>query len=107
MNLDCHKLPGMDTADLIAKRLSDALAPETIEVIDDSHKHRGHAGAAEGGGHFRVRLVSSAFDGLSQLARHRCVYEVLDSEMGGLIHALSIVALAPGETAGDNAGDQD
>ncbi len=92
----------MNTADLIVERLTKAFAPESIEVIDDSDKHRGHAGAAAGGGHFRVRLVSAAFEGLNQLERHRRVYAALAEEMTARIHALSIKAVSPAENPGDD-----
>ena len=74
-----------------------ALEPEELEVVDDSHRHAGHAGAADGRGHFTVLLVSKRFAGLSTLRRHRLVYEVVGDMMTTDIHALSIQALAPGE----------
>ncbi len=79
----------------IRERLLAALAPSEIEVIDESHKHVGHAGARDGRGHFAVRLRSSAFEGQGPLARHRAVYEALGELMQTDIHALSIKALAP------------
>jgi len=75
-----------------------ALEPEHLEVIDDSHRHAGHAGAADGRGHFTVLVMSKRFAGLSTLRRHRLVYEVVGDLMISDIHALSIQALAPGET---------
>ena len=82
--------------------LQKELAPESIEIIDDSAKHAGHAGAREGG-HFRVVVVAEAFKGLSQLQRHRLVYAAVDTLMGRAppdlkIHALNIVARTPDET---------
>ena len=74
-----------------------ALEPEELDVVDDSHRHAGHAGAADGRGHFTVLLVSKRFAGLSTLRRHRLVYEVVGDMMTTDIHALSIQALAPGE----------
>lgn len=71
--------------------LQKELAPVSLEIIDDSAKHAGHAGASEGG-HFRVTLVAEAFRGLSQLQRHRLVYAAVASLMGRGVHALSIVA---------------
>ena len=76
--------------------LQQELAPVSLEIIDDSAQHAGHAGAREGG-HFRVSLVSEAFNGLSQLQRHRLVYAAVDKLMGKAspemkIHALSIVS---------------
>ena len=74
------------------------LAPTSIEVFDDSARHAGHAGAREGG-HFRVTLVSAAFQGRSQLERHRMVYAAVASLMGRGIHALNIVARTPEEVS--------
>ncbi len=74
-----------------------ALEPEHLDVADDSHRHAGHAGAADGRGHFTVLLVSKRFTGLDTLRRHRLVYEVVGDMMTTDIHALSIQALAPGE----------
>jgi BolA protein len=72
------------------------LAPTSIEIFDDSSRHAGHAGAREGG-HFRVTLVSSAFQGRPQLERHRLVYAAVAPLMGRGIHALNIVARTPQE----------
>jgi len=82
--------------------LQKELAPVSLEIIDDSAKHAGHAGAREGG-HFRVVVVAEAFKGLSQLQRHRRVYAAVDSLMGKAppelrIHALNIVARTPDES---------
>ena len=89
----------MSLADTIRERLL-PLAPETLEVFDDSADHAGHAGAREsGGGHFQVVIVSAAFAGQSRLARHRLVYDALRDLMPGSIHALAIVAHAPEELA--------
>ena len=74
-----------------------ALQPERVEVIDDSHQHAGHAGAADGRGHFTVLVVSKRFAGLSTLRRHRLVYDTVGDMMTTDLHALSIQALAPGE----------
>ena len=79
--------------------LTDALAPETIEVVDDSHKHAGHAGASGGQGHFGVDIVSAAFAGKLPLARHRLVYAALGDMMQTDIHALAIRARTPDEAA--------
>lgn len=86
----------MSTADLIHQRLA-ALAPETLQLEDESAQHRGHAGAAGGGGHFRLTIVSPKFANLSTLARHRLVYDTLGELMQREIHALSITALTPEE----------
>lgn len=84
------------TADQVRAALQAAIAPESLEVIDDSHLHAGHAGAREGR-HFTVRVVSARFNGLSRLARHRLVYDSLDALMARGIHALAIEARAPGD----------
>jgi BolA protein len=86
----------MNTADLIRQRLA-ALEPESVVLDDDSAQHKGHAGAASGGGHFRLTLVSPKFRNLSTLARHRLVYEAMGELMQREIHALSITALTPEE----------
>jgi BolA family transcriptional regulator, general stress-responsive regulator len=86
----------MNTVDLIRERLS-GLAPETLEIYDDSHEHAGHAGAKDGGGHFQLVMISSAFAGKSQVLRHRLIYQALSDLMPNRIHALAIRAYAPEE----------
>ena len=81
-------------------RLQETLAPQTIDLIDDSHLHAGHAGARDGRGHFRVSIVSDRFNGLRTIARHQLVYGALDEMMRTDIHALSITALTPDEAPG-------
>lgn len=81
---------------LLRQRLA-PLAPTCVELIDDSAKHAGHEGAKSGGGHYRLRIVSSAFAGKSTVARHRLVYEILGELMQQKIHALSIKSLTPEE----------
>ena len=78
-------------------RLRTALAPCELDIVDESHLHAGHAGARDGRGHFAVKVVSELFAGLASLARHRAVYAALGDLMITDIHALSIVALGPGE----------
>ncbi|MGE0874634.1 MAG: BolA family protein [Burkholderiales bacterium] len=81
----------------IRERLS-VLAPLRLELIDESEKHRGHAGWKEGGGtHWQLAIVAAAFDGKPTVARHRMIYQALGDLMDTPIHALSIRALAPGE----------
>ncbi|MBK8069461.1 MAG: BolA family transcriptional regulator [Rhodanobacteraceae bacterium] len=75
------------------------LAPSDIAIVDDSHKHAGHAGARDGRGHFSLRIVADAFRGQRPLARHRLVYQALGDLMDTDIHALAIQALAPEEQA--------
>ena len=84
------------TADQIEARLRAALTPAALEVQDDSHLHAGHAGAREGR-HFTVCLTSERFAGLSRVARHRLVYDSLGPLAEQGVHALAIVAKAPGE----------
>lgn len=79
----------------IRERLQQALAPEALEVLDEGHKHAGHAN--EGKGHFHVRIVSTAFAGQLSIKRHRMVYAALQGLMDNGIHALSIDARAPSE----------
>ena len=79
--------------------LEGAFAPASLEVVDDSARHAGHAGARDGRGHFNVDIVSEAFAGMTPIARHRAVYAALGEMMTTDIHALAIRARAPGETA--------
>lgn len=77
--------------------LAAGLAPAECRIDDDSAKHAGHPGAASGGGHYRLHLVSAAFEGKNRVARHRLVYDCLGEMMHTDIHALAINALAPSE----------
>ena len=77
--------------------LERALMPRSLEIIDDSARHAGHAGA-RAGGHFRVTLVAEAFRGRSRLERHRLVYDAVAPLMQDGVHALNIVARTPDET---------
>jgi BolA family transcriptional regulator, general stress-responsive regulator len=81
----------------IRAALQAALAPTLLEVGDDSALHAGHAGAASGGGHYSVKIVSSRFDGLRLVMRHRLVYDAVHDMMRAEIHALAITALTPSE----------
>lgn len=83
-------------AEMIRDRLA-VLAPEQLEILDESHKHAGHAGARSGGGHFNLTIVSNVFNGKGLLQRHRMVYDALGSAMQTDIHALTIKALTPEE----------
>lgn len=87
----------IDRATAIRERLTQAFAPEKIEIIDDSHKHAGHA-SARGGGHFTVYIVSDAFAGKNLVQRHRMVYEAMGDLMQQEVHALSIKAETSTET---------
>lgn len=81
----------------IRARLEAALAPTDLGIVDESHKHVGHAGARDGRGHFAVTIVSAAFAGKSPLERHRMVYAALGDLMQTDIHALSMQAYVPAE----------
>ncbi len=87
----------MTRIEVIRSTLAAAFAPTHLELVDESHLHAGHAGAISGRGHFRVEIVSAAFNGLGLLARHRAVYAALGTLMATEIHALSIRALTPEE----------
>lgn len=82
---------------LIEQRLRAALAPQNLEVADESAQHAGHAGAKGGGGHYAVVVVSPIFAGKSLVERHRMIYDALGDTMRREIHALSIKALTPDE----------
>ena len=86
----------MNTIALMQDRLA-SLAPDQLEISDDSQEHVGHAGAASGGGHYHVTIVSQAFAGKNLLARHRLVYQALGDLMQERVHALTIKASEPGE----------
>lgn len=81
----------------IEARLRQQLAPDSLEIIDESAQHAGHAGARSGGGHFAATIVSKRFEGLNPIQRHRLVYEALGELMKTDIHALSVRALTPKE----------
>ena len=85
-----------DVAGLIQERLA-GLAPESLEILDDSADHAGHEGARSGGGHYRLVIVSREFAGKPAQVRHRMVYDALGAMMSKEIHALAIKAYAPGE----------
>lgn len=86
---------GEDRVRRIRDALETAFAPVALEVVDDSHRHAGHAGARDGRGHFKVRIVSHAFAGMPALARHRAVYAALGAMMSTDIHAVSVQAHEP------------
>ena len=90
----------MRVATAIREKLTAALTPQALEIVDDSHKHAGHAGARpQGESHFTVRVVSARFEGLNRVARQRLVYGALREELESDIHALAIEARTPGEAA--------
>ena len=83
----------------IQEKLTSAFAPTRLEIEDDSARHAGHAGARpEGESHFNVTIVAAAFAGEGKVARQRMVYHALAQELAGPLHALSVKALAPGES---------
>ena len=76
---------------IIHEKISKALSPIALKVTNDSHKHQGHAGKPEGNEtHFKVEIISAAFEGCSSLERHRMVYKILEKEMDNPIHALTL-----------------
>ena len=84
--------------EMIRSRLTQALQPAELEIIDESARHAGHAGAASGGGHFIVNIVAAAFNDKTLIQRHRLVYDAVDDTMHTEIHALSIQAKTPQES---------
>lgn len=85
-------------AERMRAKLEAAFTPSTLAIVDDSHKHAGHAGARpEGETHFTVTIVSDAFAGKSRVDRQRLVYSTLAAELAGPVHALALVVRAPGE----------
>jgi BolA protein len=90
----------MTVAETIRQKLSARFAPTRLEIIDESHRHAGHAGARpEGETHFALTIVSAAFSGESRVARQRLVYQTLAQELATRIHALSLTTLTPDEDA--------
>jgi len=96
----------MSTKDDIINKLREAFVPESLDVTDESHLHEGHSGHRPGGEtHFRVYIVSRAFEGKSRIERHRMVNTTLEAELKGSVHALAIKAQAPGESVpGETTG---
>jgi BolA family transcriptional regulator, general stress-responsive regulator len=88
----------MSMKNLITDKLSAAFAPQSLDVIDESHLHAGHSGHRPGGEtHYRVHIVSEAFQGKSRVDRHRMINQTLSGELASTVHALAINARAPGE----------
>jgi BolA family transcriptional regulator, general stress-responsive regulator len=88
----------MRIADRIRDKLAETLRPERLEITDESHRHVGHVGAREGGeSHFRVEIVSAAFEGMARVERQRRVYGLLAGEFADGLHALSLATLTPAE----------
>jgi BolA family transcriptional regulator, general stress-responsive regulator len=91
MNINQQRMLAFD------EDLRKAFQVQSLKIEDESHLHAGHAGAASGGGHFRLEIVAPEFKGLGLVARHRAVYGALNRHIPKEIHALTIVALAPDE----------
>jgi BolA protein len=90
----------MNVADTIRAKLTASLAPEALVIEDESSQHAGHSGARSGGEtHFRVRIVSATFEGVSRVERQRRIYAVLADELRDRVHALALTALTPKEAA--------
>ena len=89
-------------AEALEARLREALEATHVEVVDESHLHAGHAGAKDGGGHYRALIVSEKFEGLNRVKAQQLVYGVVDDWMGGEIHALSMKTLTPESWAAES-----
>ena len=87
-----------ETAEKLERTLRDQFRPTAFRLRDDSAKHAGHAGATGGGGHYKVAIVSAAFEGKSRLEQHRMVYDALGSMIGREVHALALDTRAPSES---------
>jgi BolA protein len=86
----------MSVRDTIIDKLNSGFSPDYLEVVDESERHRGHGGWREGGEtHFRVRIATRHFDGLSRIAQHRAVMDALDAEFKAGVHALAIEIVPP------------
>lgn len=89
----------MSIEQTIRQKLTDAFAPLSLQIENDSHRHAGHAGSpGTGESHFRLEIVSDKFSGLSRVERHRLVNQALAAELDGAVHALAMKTKAPGET---------
>src|ERR1051325_5067434 len=98
IGLRIEETAGMRVEEQITKKLQQAFAPESLEIVNDSHRHAGHASSpGTGESHFTIKVVSRSFAGKTRLERHRMVSEVLAEELRGKVHALAITALAPEE----------
>ena len=93
MNVNQQRIEAFD------QDLRKAFQVQTLVIDDESHLHAAHAGAASGGGHFKLEIVAPEFKGLNLVARHRAVYAALNRHIPREIHALTIVALAPDEVS--------
>lgn len=91
MNINQQRIAAFD------EDLRRAFQVQSLKIEDESHLHAGHAGAASGGGHFKLEIVAPEFKGLNLVARHRAIYAALNQHIPKEIHALTISALAPDE----------
>jgi len=90
----------MKVAETIRRKLTEALAPSRLDVVDDSERHAGHAGAQPGGEtHFNVLVISDRFAGMNRVDRQRLVYGLLQEELAGSVHALALVTRTTAEQA--------
>ena len=87
--------------EVLEAKLREALSPTHLEVIDESHLHAGHAGARDGGQHFRAVIVSQKFEGLNRVRAQQLVYQTVENWMGKEIHALSMKTFTPEAWAGE------
>jgi BolA protein len=88
----------MQVRTILQQKLTDGLTPSHLEIVDESHRHHGHAGSnSEGESHFHIEIVSAAFEGKSAVARQRLVYGLLAEELKSRVHALSLSTLTPAE----------
>jgi BolA protein len=95
----------MTVAETIRRKLTEGLAPSRLEVVDDSSRHAGHAGAQPGGEtHFNVVVISERFAGMSRVDRQRLVYGLLQAELAGPVHALALVTRTKAEQAALGGG---
>lgn len=92
--MNSHSTKATERSKLIKARLQ-ALAPIELEIVDESHKHRGHIGAKSGASHFALTIVSAEFIGVSLIKRHQLIYQLLDDLIPQEIHALRISARTP------------
>jgi BolA protein len=88
-------MANLDREQRLRQRLENRFAPTFLDIEDEGHLHAGHAGAADGRGHFRIKIIAAAFRGLAPLARHRLVYAAVADLLETDIHALAIDALPP------------
>lgn len=95
-----RKGQAMQVTPVMRKKLEDGLAPSRLDIIDESHRHAGHAGHnPQGESHFRLEIVSEAFAGKSRVERHRMVNALLAEELAGRVHALALTTLTKDEEA--------